>query len=284
MEIRVKSCTDYDEKNKLETEWSVHKQQAQKAFDMIRTDSLISGENSEKQLTLAIDLQQALPTPKLSVGPAYYSRKIMTCNICIHNCGANVASMLLWPETVAGRGSDEIASCLLKYLNATEFNVDAKKMIIYSDNCCGQNKNYTIMSLWLYLICVGKFDEITHIFPIAGHTMLPCDRDFGQIEQVLRKHEHIYTPEEYGNLIATARRANPFHVVHMENKDFVNFNALTACTTNKKITVTREKVEFRKATQFHFHKDSPNVMFIKYTHDENESWQQVNLHKRGRQT
>lgn len=120
---------------------------------MIRTDSLISGENSEKQLTSAIDLQQALPTPKLSVGPTYNSRKIMTYNICIHNCGANVASMLLWPETVAGRGSDEIASCLLKYFNATEFNVDAKKMIIYSDNCRGQNKNYTIMSLWLYLMC-----------------------------------------------------------------------------------------------------------------------------------
>ena len=60
----------------METEWSVHKQQAKKAFDMIRTDSLISGENLEKQLTSAIDLQQALPTPKLSVGPAYYSRKI----------------------------------------------------------------------------------------------------------------------------------------------------------------------------------------------------------------
>ena len=280
-EIQVKACADSNDRKKLDDEWSLHKQQAQKAFEMLHNDTVISAESSEKQLTLAFDLQQTLPTPKLSVGPAYYCRKIMTYNIGIHNCGTNTATMMLWPETVAGRGSEEIASCLLKYFNTV--NSPAKKMVLYSDNCCRQNKNYTVMSLWRYLIRTGKFDEIIHIFPISGHTMLPCDRDFGQIEKVLRKHEHIYTPEEYGKLIARARHVNPFPVVHMDTNDFVTFKSLAACTTNKKVTVTGEKVEFRKATQFRFCKDSQNMMYLRYTHDENETWQAVNVQKRGRQ-
>ena len=105
---------------KIKDKWSVHKQQAQKAFDPLRTDTAISAD-SQKQVTLAFDLQQALPTPKLRVGPANYCRKIMTYNIGIHNCGDNTASMLIWPETVAGRGSEEIASCLLKYFDMTNF-------------------------------------------------------------------------------------------------------------------------------------------------------------------
>jgi len=206
----------------------------------------------------------------------------MTYNIGIHNCGANTASMMIWPETVAGRGSEEIASCLLKYFDMTNFA--AKKLVIYSDNFSGQNKNYTVMCLWQYLIRTGKFDQITHIFPICSHTMLPCDRDFGQIEKALQKHAHIYSPLEYGTLIAHATHANPFNVVHMNTKDFVCFKSLAACTSKKKVTVTGQKVEFSKATQFHFCKESPNTMLLKYAHDENETWQSVNVQKRGRQT
>jgi len=76
------------------------------------------------------------------------------------------------------------------------------------------------MSLWLYVIRIGKFQEITHEFPIPGHihVMLLCDCDFGKIEQVLRKHEHIYIPAEYGKLNACARHAKPFQVMHMDTK------------------------------------------------------------------
>jgi len=140
------------------------------------------------------------------------------------------------------------------------------------------------MSLWLYLIKTGKFDEIVHVFPISGHTMLPCDRDFGHIEQVVQKHEHIYSPDEYGRLAAHARHANSFQVVHMDNKHFVSLKSLATCITMKKVTMEGQKVEFRKAAQFRLCKDSPNVMFLKYTHDDNETWQAVNVQKRGQQT
>ena len=35
--------------------------------------------------TFAMDLQQTLPIPKMSVGQAYYMRKLLLYNFCIHN-------------------------------------------------------------------------------------------------------------------------------------------------------------------------------------------------------
>jgi len=276
--LKAASSSDAD-RSKHETELTVHKSEAAKAFQLLQKDTGIYDES--EQLTLAFDLQQALPTPKLNVGPAFYKRKIMTYNVGIHNCGQNTAVMMLWPETVAGRGADEIGSCILKYFNSV--TVSSRKLVVYSDNCSGQNKNFTIMSLWLYLINTGKFDEIRHIFPISGHTLLPCDRDFGDIERVLRKHEQIYTPDEYSRIIASARRTNPFTVHQMMRDDFVTFEKIANCTVNRKVTVAGTKVNFRKVTQFKFNKELKCGMCIKYTHDENENWQQVNLQKRGRQ-
>ena len=46
--------------------------------------------------------------------------------------------MCIWNECIAGRGSNEIVSCLLNYLGDINPNV---KKLCYSDSCFGQNKN-----------------------------------------------------------------------------------------------------------------------------------------------
>jgi len=131
----------------------------------------------------------------LSCGPAFYKRKLWMYNFCLHDIGTDMASMFLWPETAAGRGSSAIASCLVQYLKATK--VQAKNLIVFSDNCSGQNTNFNITALCSYLIAAGDFEEILHIFPISGHTMMPSDRDFEDIERKLRKKKCIYGPSEY---------------------------------------------------------------------------------------
>lgn len=37
--------------------------------------------------TITIDLQQTLPTPKLTCGPSFYLRKLWTYNVGIYDCG-----------------------------------------------------------------------------------------------------------------------------------------------------------------------------------------------------
>lgn len=83
----------------------------------------------------------------------------------------------MWDESTAGRGADEVASCLLQHFEAK--NIRAEKLVAISDNCGGQNKNWSLMGVWLRLIALGYFKHVTHYFPVVGHTMLPADRDFG---------------------------------------------------------------------------------------------------------
>ena len=108
-------------------------------------------------------------------------------NLGVHNCSDESATMMMWPENMASRGADEIASCLLKYfqLNSEE---EQRHFIAYSDSCSGQNKNSTIVLLWLYLILIGRFDRIEHKFLLPGHTYMPVDSDFGGYRKEEENH------------------------------------------------------------------------------------------------
>jgi len=112
---------------------------------------------------------------------------------CIHDTGSDNASMFVWPETIAGRGFYEMALCVLQYFKNTE--VKAQRRHVYSDKCSGQNKNFNILSLWQYLVANCSFKEIRHISPLS-YTMMPCNRDLGDIERKLQKSKCIYTPSE----------------------------------------------------------------------------------------
>jgi len=96
-----------------------------------------------------------------------YKRKLWTYNFHIHDTGADTASMFMWPETTAGHRSSEIASCVLQYFkNAASVNTQsARRLIVYSDNCSGQNKNinsstsrtasyYSISNITTYTRCL----------------------------------------------------------------------------------------------------------------------------------
>lgn len=60
------------------------------------------------------------------------------------------------------------------------------------------------------------FDAIDHKFPEVGHTYLDSDRDLGRIEKVLRKHENVYTAEQYRDIIREASTKSTV-VIDMEN-------------------------------------------------------------------
>jgi len=98
-----------EERSSIEQMHNEHKEQAKAAFSMLHSDTQHAKDNPDDVHVICLDLEQALPTPKISSGPAFYKRKLCTYNFCIHDTGSDNASMFVWPETVAGRGSHEIA-------------------------------------------------------------------------------------------------------------------------------------------------------------------------------
>lgn len=58
----------------------------------------------------------------------------------VQDCGESKDYMFVWTENIGNRGSDEIESVLLKFL---EEQMDKDRLIVYP----GQNKNWIIMDL-----------------------------------------------------------------------------------------------------------------------------------------
>lgn len=122
--------------------------------------------------------------------------------------------MCLWHEAVAGRGGNEIASCLLHAFNGGFLNTSKRTLIVYSDNCAGQIKNRMFVYLYMLLIVHGFFDTIEHKFLISGHSFSASDRDFALIEK-RAKTEKLEVPDDVKRCIESARTIRPFTTLDM---------------------------------------------------------------------
>lgn len=223
VDIKIKSSQMHDSENvaeieNLKQEKELHLTRAKAAQSLLKG---LRSNADDSFLVIAFDLQQALPTPKLTTGIQYYKRKLWTYNFCIHNVKTGSSTMYLWDESTGRRGSCEIASCLYDYLCKVDVNV--KKVIMFSDNCSGQNKNLNLVLANLYFIHKDQFTEIKHYFMIPGHSYLPCDRDFGNIEREIR-NSTVYTMDHYKLMIESCRRKNQFCVVQLRQDMIFNFS------------------------------------------------------------
>ncbi|XP_030755399.1 uncharacterized protein LOC115881846 [Sitophilus oryzae] len=201
----------------------------------------------KKKHLLTMDLQQTIPLPKLSTSKAFYLRQMWFYNFGIHCVTPDGQKPFFfnWTEDVANRGSLEVASCLYRFCTLLKEEYEIDHLIIWSDSCAGQNKNFTLICLYQILILNGTFKRIDHKFPEVGHSYLDSDRNFGRIEKKLRKHENIYVPEQYRDIIKAASARNSV-CVNMENY-YLEFDKLPEMLHlfNKKKNELNEKVNFR---------------------------------------
>lgn len=175
-----------EEKNNISHESEIHHRRAEKAYSALSDDIKLAKEN-KNTIVLCTDLQQVLFCPTLKHSSVFYQRQYSCYNQAVHNMGTNDVFMCFWHESVAKRGSAEIASCLLKYVS-THFkpmeNIGTdRKLIVWSDRCVGQNNNWRMISLYQYLVTMKYFSSVEQKFLTSGHSFLPCDRDFALIER-----------------------------------------------------------------------------------------------------
>jgi len=155
-----------------------------------------------------MDLKQTMPLLKFSTSKAFYLRQLWFYNFGTHaiTSKGHQPYMFTWIEDLAGNGSNEIASSLWYFTKISKNTTlqDVDHLVIWSDFCADQNKNFNIISLYQFMVLKGDFKLIDHKFPEVGHSYLDSDRDFGRIEKRLRKNQNIYTPEQYCNIIKDA--------------------------------------------------------------------------------
>ena len=207
---------------------------------------------------ISIDLQQTLTCPRLNNQRAYFRKKFNYHNLCIYDLNSCKANCFLWDETMAMKGSNEINSCLLKWIELNKSD-GFKDLVIFADNCAGQNKNIYVILNCLRLLQLGDFDSIKIEFMVAGHSYMPCDRAFGSIEKKIRKQPTINNPDEYARLIQTTFTTGGINVVRMTQEDFYDIKALRAMITMRK----PKKFLFTQGRTFTFVKTKPWEFHVK---------------------
>lgn len=232
---------------------------------------------------ITMDLQQTMPLPKLSTSKAFYLRQMWFYNFGIH-CVTHLGHksyFFNWTEDVANRGSNEIGSCLLRFckLIKTE-QPQIQHLIIWSDSCGGQNKNFYMLCLHEYLILKKLFRTVDHKFPEVGHSYLDSDRDFGRIEKELRKHQMIFIPDQYEKIITSASTKNSlcYNMKHF----FYNLEELPAILRlYKRVNnVANDKVNLRDGVKW-IRVDKFGYYHYKTNLDPYMPFLLVDLHKKG---
>lgn len=100
-----------------------------------------------------MDFAKRYPCPNIATNDAYYRRQLSVYAFNIHVLSDSRSIFYLYPQAVANKGSDEVASFLhhfiYKYLDK-----DMTHLEIFTDSYGGQNKNKTLLRLMHNLVHV----------------------------------------------------------------------------------------------------------------------------------
>ena len=75
--------------------------------------------------------------------------------------------------------------------------------MLFCDNYAGQNKNHIMVLMALKLVQASLLFRVEFIFMVSGHSYLPCDRAFGNIEKKLATYASITCPAIFKEAFAT---------------------------------------------------------------------------------
>ncbi len=110
----------------------------------------------------------------------------------------------------------------LRHLNILRDNEHGSELNIVFDNCCGQNKNNTVLRLAAWIVKMGYFLEVNFIFLIVGHTKNAADRLFNSLKVQYRK-KNLYTFNQLVEALGTSRTITIHPAV---SEDFLNYGDL----------------------------------------------------------
>lgn len=159
-----------------------HHEAADISFKEKAKDKKIAKESNGKMILGTFDLQQCLPTPSLHTNVSFYKRQLWTYNLTINNSTFSNTICYMWHEAEAKRGSNEIASCLNRFLGDLDPKVE--EATFYSDSCGGQNKNKVVCAMFSIAVADHKTVQVVnHKFLEPGHTRMECDHDHAAIEK-----------------------------------------------------------------------------------------------------
>lgn len=191
------SCSTHDDCPLCE-DFRLHK----KWFKAVRAEMrgytkqnlILKGEWPETKVFTS-DTQNIIKLPKFADKSLFNYTKIGILNQKFAEIGSKSQSICVLANMAeVNRGGREIFNMFIKFLNHP-YMQDTKKLIIFSDNCSSQYKNYVFISNLVAYINQEKckLTSITMQFLEKGHTFMSADAVHSLITKKYNDRREIYT-------------------------------------------------------------------------------------------
>lgn len=267
--MQLKCCENETQRIAIEEEKTKHLNLSESAYESKRRDKE-ECRNDPGYVVISFDLQKCLPTPYLRSGVSFYKRQLWTFNLTIYQTRGKESSALcyLWNETIAGRGGQEIGSCIYHYLHhLSDNNKTIHTITMYSDSCGGQNRNIYFSTMLLQTVselqAKGRNLTINHKFLEAGHTHMEADTIHAAIEKTKKRTTaEIELPRDWANLIRLVPRKPPIKVIEMEQDEFLNFKSiLNTHYVHRKKNTSNESIQWLQIKWMQYSTGTENILY-----------------------
>ncbi|KAK3931942.1 Sporozoite surface protein 2 [Frankliniella fusca] len=213
---------------------------------------------------ISFDLQKQLPCPRSEVGAFFYKNKISVFNLTIFQEVERIGHCYVWHEGIAKKGSNEIASALSHFIDKLVEN-GHKELILYSDNCSGQNKNRYVFAMFQQKAVLHGI-KITHRFLEPGHTHMDADTIHARIENSTRLKE-IMDFEDWVNAISEAKETLPaYNVIKLKQSIIFDHKNLVSLQ-NWKTDMKGQEVKWSKVREVSIDGREGNLVRLRYDLD-----------------
>lgn len=270
-----------DEKLEMEEKYQQHIENKNLARNLKNADKEKSKINASF-CSAVFDMQQVLQVPKTEVGVAYYKLKLATFNFTVFELASKKGYCYMWHECIGKRGSSEIGSCLILFIEHHIRN-GVKKFSFFSDNCPGQNRNKFLFSLYNYLTQRHSI-IIQHTFLEKGHTQNEGDSMHSVIEKSARNIP-VFTPDQWYTLVRTSKRKNPYAVIEMTQENIFDLKKLQQKTSlNWEKNEMNERVNWNQLKIIKTNPEEPHVIFYKTGYKDEDGFKKLCLLRKGRKS
>lgn len=228
----------------------------------VRKARYISDENTE---VFTFQLGQSIDFPKIE--PVDYMKQ----RLWLHQLGIfdevrMLSYVYIWPESVASKGSQEIASCIIHHLKKT-LPPETKQLILYCDPCFGQNRNMNLCVMLQHFLDSWPHPNlisIKQVFFVSGHGFNNCDRSFEEIRKQEKSMEDIFVPLHCIDFINRLKTFWKISATEMCAENLFLATSLKKYFPDKKIVVSGRDISWSNVNSITFERNESFILHIEH--------------------